>query len=138
MITRATLQVICVLLILLIIFGPPNDLGTVLGLIGAGLTVALKDFIVGFLGWFVLMGKNGIRIGDLVEINGVIVPLVGRVTMDMVMLDVEDTPVEIGDTAVLFGGLVSLDDQAALAGTISYELLTMLTPRVARRYRNQP
>jgi alanine racemase len=68
----------------------------------------------------------------------VIVPLVGRVTMDMVMLDVEDTPVEIGDTAVLFGGLVSLDDQAALAGTISYELLTMLTPRVARRYRNQP
>ena len=71
-----------------------------------------------------------------VEINDVIVPIVGRVTMDMVMVDVEDTPVEIGDTAVLFGGLVSLDDQAALAGTISYELLTMLTPRVTRRYRN--
>src|SRR5258707_13202588 len=30
-----------------------------------------KDFIVGFLGWFVLMGKNGIRLGDWVEINGV-------------------------------------------------------------------
>lgn len=71
-----------------------------------------------------------------VEINDVIVPIVGRVTMDMVMIDVEDTPVEIGDTAVLFGGLVSLDDLAGLAGTISYELLTMLTPRVARRYRN--
>jgi len=40
-------------------------------LAGAGLTVALKDFIVGFLGWFVLMGKNGIRLGDWVEINGV-------------------------------------------------------------------
>ena len=53
------------------IFGPPNNLGTFLGLAGAGLTVALKDFIVGFFGWFVLMGKNGIRIGDLVEINGV-------------------------------------------------------------------
>src|SRR5262249_482947 len=36
-----------------------------------GLTVALKDFIVGFIGWFVLMGKNGIRLGDWVEINGV-------------------------------------------------------------------
>ncbi len=71
-----------------------------------------------------------------VEINEVIVPIVGRVTMDMVMVDVEDTPVNIGDTAVLFGGLVSLDDQAGLAGTISYELLTMLTPRVTRRYRN--
>ena len=40
-------------------------------LAGAGLTVALKDFIVGFIGWFVLMGKNGIRLGDWVEINGV-------------------------------------------------------------------
>jgi len=46
-------------------------LGTFLGLAGAGLTVALKDFIVGFIGWFVLMGKHGIRLGDWVEINGV-------------------------------------------------------------------
>jgi len=46
-------------------------LGTVLGLVGAGLTVALKDFIVAFIGWVVLMGKNGMRLGDWVEINGV-------------------------------------------------------------------
>jgi hypothetical protein len=71
MIVRVTLQVGAVLLILLVVFGPPNNLGTFLGLAGAGLTVALKDFIVGFLGWFVLMGKNGIRIGDLVEVNGI-------------------------------------------------------------------
>src|SRR6266404_3994892 len=70
-VTRVTLQVLAVILILLVIFGPPNQLGTFLGLAGAGLTVALKDFIVGFLGWFVLMGKNGIRLGDWVEINGV-------------------------------------------------------------------
>jgi small-conductance mechanosensitive channel len=71
MVTRVSLQVLGVLLILLVVFGPPDNLGTFLGLAGAGLTVALKDFIIGFLGWFVLMGKNGIRIGDLVEINGV-------------------------------------------------------------------
>ena len=71
MIARASLQVMGVLLILLIVFGPPNDVGTVVGLAAAGLSVALKDFIVGFLGWFVLMGKNGIRVGDQVEINGV-------------------------------------------------------------------
>jgi small-conductance mechanosensitive channel len=65
------LRVATVLLILLVIFGPPGQLGTFLGLAGAGLTVALKDFIVGFIGWFVLMGKNGIRLGDWVEINGV-------------------------------------------------------------------
>jgi small-conductance mechanosensitive channel len=70
-VTRVSLQVLAVLFILLVVFGPPSQLGTVLGLAGAGLTVALKDFIVGFLGWFVLMGKNGIRLGDWVEINGV-------------------------------------------------------------------
>ncbi|HUC53247.1 MAG TPA: mechanosensitive ion channel family protein [Candidatus Cybelea sp.] len=69
--TRVSVQVCAVLFILLVIFGPPSQLGTILGLAGAGLTVALKDFIVGFLGWFVLMGKNGIRLGDWVEINGV-------------------------------------------------------------------
>ncbi|HEY6386333.1 MAG TPA: mechanosensitive ion channel family protein [Candidatus Acidoferrum sp.] len=70
-VARVSIQVLAVLFILLVIFGPPSQLGTFLGLAGAGLTVALKDFIIGFLGWFVLMGKNGIRLGDWVEINGV-------------------------------------------------------------------
>jgi small-conductance mechanosensitive channel len=70
-VTRVAVQVAAVLLILLVIFGPPGQLGTFLGLAGAGLTVALKDFIVGFIGWFALMGKNGIRLGDWVEIKGV-------------------------------------------------------------------
>jgi small-conductance mechanosensitive channel len=65
--TRATGMI----LILLVIFGLPSQMATVLALAGAGFTVALKDFIVGFFGWFVLMGKNGIRHGDWVEINGV-------------------------------------------------------------------
>src|SRR5437016_79909 len=70
-VTRVAVQVAAVLFILLVIFGPPSQLGTILGLAGAGLTVALKDFIVSFFGWFVLMGRNGIRLGDWVEINGV-------------------------------------------------------------------
>jgi len=70
-VSRVTLQVLGLFLILLVVFGPPGQLGTFLGLAGAGLTVALKDFIVGFIGWFVLMGKNGMRLGDWVEINGV-------------------------------------------------------------------
>ena len=70
-VTHVALQFISLLLILLVIFGLPGQLGTFLGLAGAGLTVALKDFIVSFIGWFVLMGKNGIRLGDWVEINGV-------------------------------------------------------------------
>lgn len=70
-VTRVSLQVVGVVFILFVIFGPPPNLATFLGLAGAGLTVALKDFIVGFFGWFVLMGRNGIRLGDWVEINGV-------------------------------------------------------------------
>jgi small-conductance mechanosensitive channel len=59
------------LLILLVVFGPPTQFAAVLALAGAGLTVALKDFIIAFIGWFVLMGRNGIRPGDWVEIDGV-------------------------------------------------------------------
>jgi small-conductance mechanosensitive channel len=53
------------------VFGSPAQLSTILGLATAGITIALQDFIVAFIGWFVLMGKKGIRIGDWVEINGV-------------------------------------------------------------------
>jgi small-conductance mechanosensitive channel len=64
-------QAVGAIVIAFIIFGMPMQTTTVLGLAGAGLTVAMKDFIVGFFGWFVLMGRNGIRVGDWVEINGV-------------------------------------------------------------------
>jgi small-conductance mechanosensitive channel len=68
---RSCVQAVGVLLALLVIFGVPSQMPTVLGLAGAGLTVAMKDFIVAFFGWFVLMGRNGLRVGDWVEINGV-------------------------------------------------------------------
>jgi small-conductance mechanosensitive channel len=70
-VARVAVQVAGVVLILLVLFGPPSQPATVLALAGAGLTVALKDFIVGFFGWFILMGPNGIRPGDWVEINGI-------------------------------------------------------------------
>jgi small-conductance mechanosensitive channel len=70
-ITRVGLRVIAVIIILLILIGMPTQFGTMIGIVGAGLTVALKDFIVAFFGWLMLMGRNGIRLGDWVEINGV-------------------------------------------------------------------
>ena len=65
------IQVAGVVVVLLVIFGAPRQMPTILGLATAGLTVVLQDFIIAFFGWFVLMGKHGIRIGDWVEINGV-------------------------------------------------------------------
>ena len=64
-------QVIGLLLVLLVIFGTPRQMPTILGLTTAGLTVVFQDFILAFCGWFVLMGRNGIRAGDWVEIDGV-------------------------------------------------------------------
>ena len=68
---RFAIQAVGVALILLVVAGAPQQTTTFLGLATAGLTVAMKDFIVAFFGWFVLMGKNGLRVGDWVEINGV-------------------------------------------------------------------
>jgi small-conductance mechanosensitive channel len=65
------IQLITLVLVLLIIFGAPSQVPTILGLGAAGLTVVFQDFILAFFGWFVLMGRSGIRVGDWVEINGV-------------------------------------------------------------------
>jgi small-conductance mechanosensitive channel len=65
------IQVLGALLILFVVFGSPRQISTILGLATAGLTIALQDFILAFLGWFVLIGKRGIRVGDWVEIDGV-------------------------------------------------------------------
>jgi small-conductance mechanosensitive channel len=65
------LEVVTLLLVLLMVFGAPSQMPTILGLCVAGLTVVFQNFILAFFGWFVLMGRNGIRVGDWVEINGV-------------------------------------------------------------------
>ncbi len=70
-VARFAVQAVALVLIVIVVLGAPGQMTTVIGLAGAGLTVALKDFIVAFFGWFALMGKNGIRVGDWVEINGI-------------------------------------------------------------------
>jgi small-conductance mechanosensitive channel len=70
-ILELSVQMIGAAIILLMIFGYPQQTPTILGLATAALTIALQDFILAFLGWFVLVGKNGIHVGDRVEIDGV-------------------------------------------------------------------
>ena len=75
-----------------------------------------------------------VKSGPDVEIGGVRCPIVGRVCMDMCMVDVTDLPdVKAGDVAVLYGpGLT--EKAAKLSGTIVYELVCDVTPRVPRIY----
>lgn len=62
-------------------------------------------------------------------------PLLGRVSMDVCAVDVTGLDVAVGDKVELFGPNRPLDAAAAAAGTISYELLTSITARVPRVYR---
>jgi small-conductance mechanosensitive channel len=84
---RFAVQALGALLIFVILFGMPNQISTILGLAGAGLTVALKDFVMGFVGWFLLMGRNGVRVGDWVEINGVMGEVVEISLLRTVLLE---------------------------------------------------
>ena len=72
-----------------------------------------------------------------VSINGTTYRVCGRIAMDQFVVDVGDAVVAVGDRAVLFGdpatGVPSADDWAAAAGTINYEIVTRIGPRVPRR-----
>ncbi len=81
-------------------------------------------------------GSSDARPGAQVFLRGRPAPVVGRVSMDLTIVDVTDLPiVHRGDWAELFGPNVAVDGVAAAAGTIGYELLTGLGRRYERRYR---
>ena len=63
-------------------------------------------------------------------------PVVGRISMDLIILDVTDAPraVAPGDRAEFFGSNLPIEEAAAACGTIGYELLTGLGARIDRRY----
>jgi alanine racemase len=64
-------------------------------------------------------------------------PTVGRVSMDLIVIDVTDLPegaVKRGDLATLLGEGISVDDLAAPSGTVGYEVLTRLGSRYRRTY----
>ena len=71
-------------------------------------------------------------------IGGRRAPMVGRVSMDLITLDVTDVPgVAVGDEAELFGPALPVDEAASGWGTITYELLTGLSRRVSRVYMSE-
>jgi alanine racemase len=73
--------------------------------------------------------------GTPVAVNGQRVPLVGRVSMDMITVDVTGIgPVSLGDPAELWGATISIDEVAQHVGTISYDLMTAITSRVPKHY----
>ena len=82
-------------------------------------------------------GANGGQ-SAVASIAGQRCPIIGRISMDLIGLDITDLPegvVHRGDTATFVGDGITIDDLAAAAGTIGYEILTHLGPRCHRVYR---
>jgi alanine racemase len=73
-----------------------------------------------------------------VAIDGTLCAIVGRVSMDLTLVDVSDVAIDVGDWVEFFGPSIGVDEVADLAQTISYEVLTGIGPRVARRYLDAP
>lgn len=87
-------------------------------------------------GWRRLMSNNG-----CVLVHGQRAPIVGRVCMDQFMVDVTGLGAKVGDMAVMLGRqgdeMIDAEEIAARCGTISYEILSALLPRLPRKYINE-
>ena len=81
--------------------------------------------------------RSAVAQGASAAIGGRKVPVVGKITMDLTMIDITDLPdgaVSAGDWVELYGPTIPLEEAAAAAGTVNYELLTSLGRRAARTH----
>ena len=69
-----------------------------------------------------------------VWINGKVVPIVGTICMDMCMIDITDVEAKEGDTVIIFGKELPIQQLAKALDTIPYEILTGVSRRVKRIY----
>lgn len=103
--------------------------------------VAPRESVIGILAVGYADGyRRGLQHGGEVLVRGRRAPIVGAVCMDLTMVDLTDVPgARLGDEVILWGGageaMISVNDVARLAQTISYEMLCTVGRRVPRVYR---
>lgn len=103
--------------------------------------VARRESVIGVLAVGYADGyRRGLQHGGEVLVRGRRAPVVGAVCMDLTMVDLTDAPgAAVGDETILWGGvgegIISVNDVARLAQTISYEMLCTVGRRVPRVYR---
>lgn len=83
------------------------------------------------------IGRHFGRQKGHVHVNGQAAPIIGNVCMDMMMIDVTDINCKEGDEVIIFGGDHSGEIFASQGHTISYELLTGISPRIERIIRGK-
>jgi len=88
-------------------------------------------------GYLRSLSSNNTRPGGKVAIRGRICPIIGRISMDLTIVDVTEMGSELpspGEAAEVLGQLIGVDDVADAGGTIGYEILTSLKGRYNRTY----
>jgi alanine racemase len=88
-------------------------------------------------GYFRVLGSHDGLEGAVAQLGGHALPILGRVSMDLIVFDITDLPegmAKRGDLVELIGQRFTVDDVAARAGTIAYEVLTSLGRRYQRIY----
>jgi len=88
-------------------------------------------------GYFRALGSSNAHAGAMAYLGDYRTPILGRVSMDLIAVDVTDVPADLaqrGAFVELLGTHVGIDDLADVAGTIGYEVLTRLGPRCHRVY----
>ncbi len=97
----------------------------------------LATINLGYADGFLRSGSGG-PLGVEVFAGGRYCPVVGRISMDLSIIDISEAdPLSRGDRIEILGPNVSVDELAAQAGTIGYEILTDLGKRYRREYRNE-
>jgi alanine racemase len=88
-------------------------------------------------GFFRSLSATNMRPGGKVVIRGKVCPVVGRVSMDQIVVDITELGPDLpnpGEGAEVLGAVLTVDDQADAGGTIGYEILTSLKGRYTRNY----
>jgi alanine racemase len=86
---------------------------------------------IGYADGYLRAFGNGV--GNML-VNGVVVPTIGNISMDMCMIDVSKVEVKEGDEVIVFNERHRIEELAAQIGTIPYEILTNISQRVKRVY----
>ncbi|MES2427810.1 MAG: bifunctional UDP-N-acetylmuramoyl-tripeptide:D-alanyl-D-alanine ligase/alanine racemase [Bacteroidota bacterium] len=86
---------------------------------------------IGYADGYLRAFGNGV--GNML-VNGIVVPTIGNVSMDMCMIDVSNVEVKEGDEVIVFNEQHRIEELAKQIGTIPYEILTNISQRVKRVY----
>lgn len=66
-----TVVIVIVLILAVVFFERLQNIGTLLGFIGAGLVIALREYLVAFLAWFYILGQRNVTLGSRIEVGGI-------------------------------------------------------------------